>query len=135
MIGSSVSDRLWAGRRPDQTTSPIVTTRARFMKTSLGRGRVSAPSSHGSEPGRIRHSLTSRSTMSQPSGALSVTVETLSESATATARSTAEVRHPAGHRAYRLTSIDLLRGLVIVIMALDHVRDFLMAAADMDPMA
>jgi uncharacterized membrane protein len=27
-------------------------------------------------------------------------------------------------RAYRLTSIDMLRGLVIVIMAPDHVRDY-----------
>ena len=26
-------------------------------------------------------------------------------------------------RAYRLTSIDMVRGLVIVIMAIDHVRD------------
>src|SRR5215510_11202940 len=38
-------------------------------------------------------------------------------------------------RAYRLTSIDMVRGLVIVIMAIDHVRDFLMVAAEQDPMA
>src|SRR5512132_914170 len=38
-------------------------------------------------------------------------------------------------RAYRLTSIDMVRGLVIVIMAIDHVRDMFMAAAQQDPMA
>jgi uncharacterized membrane protein len=37
-------------------------------------------------------------------------------------------------RAYRLSSIDMVRGLVIVIMAIDHVRDFLMVAAQQDPM-
>ena len=40
---------------------------------------------------------------------------------------------PASQRAYRLSSIDMLRGLVIVIMALDHVRDFFFAGALQDP--
>lgn len=38
-------------------------------------------------------------------------------------------------RAYRLSEIDLLRGLVLLVMALDHVRDFLLVAAAQDPMA
>ncbi len=37
-------------------------------------------------------------------------------------------------RGYRLTSIDMLRGLVIVIMALDHTRDFFSTAMSIDPM-
>ena len=36
-------------------------------------------------------------------------------------------------RSYRLASLDLLRGLVIVIMAIDHVRDFFLAGALQDP--
>ena len=41
----------------------------------------------------------------------------------------------ADQRGYRLTSIDMLRGLVIIIMALDHVRDFFMEGAQQDPMS
>lgn len=37
-------------------------------------------------------------------------------------------------RAYRLTSLDMVRGLVVVIMALDHVRDYFLAGAMQDPM-
>ena len=37
-------------------------------------------------------------------------------------------------RAYRLTALDMVRGLVIVIMALDHVRDNFHAGAAQDPM-
>lgn len=42
----------------------------------------------------------------------------------------------SNQRAYRLDSIDLVRGLAVVIMALDHVRDyFYYASTSHDPMA
>src|SRR6185369_17100587 len=41
----------------------------------------------------------------------------------------------ASNRAYRLEGIDMLRGLVILVMAIDHVRDFFLAGTEQDPMA
>ena len=38
-------------------------------------------------------------------------------------------------RSYRMSSIDILRGLVIVLMALDHVRDSFMIGSMQDPTA
>lgn len=42
---------------------------------------------------------------------------------------------PSDLRGYRLSSLDLLRGLVMVIMVLDHVRDFFHAGAGLDPLS
>ena len=50
-------------------------------------------------------------------------------------RSLATTAPSADRRAYRMSSLDILRGLVIVVMALDHVRDFVMTAAVQDPTA
>jgi uncharacterized membrane protein len=43
------------------------------------------------------------------------------------------IAKPAGQRAYRLEAIDFLRGLVIVIMAIDHTRDYFIFAPVQDP--
>lgn len=56
--------------------------------------------------------------------------------ANAPIRSAAATATPASdRRAYRMSSLDMLRGLVIAVMALDHVRDSFMAAAVQDPTA
>jgi uncharacterized membrane protein len=41
----------------------------------------------------------------------------------------------ANAREYRLTGIDMLRGLAIVVMAIDHVRDYFMVGGEPDPLA
>src|SRR4051812_11183152 len=41
---------------------------------------------------------------------------------------------PANQRGYRLEAIDILRGLVIIIMAIDHVRDYFLLGTEQDPM-
>ena len=74
----------------------------------------------------------------QPGSASPSRVQPLPVPGTAATRvPTREGTHPVAQdrRAYRLTSIDMLRGLVIVIMALDHVRDFVMVASVQDPMS
>ena len=38
-------------------------------------------------------------------------------------------------RSYRLTNIDIVRGLVVLIMSLDHVRDYMMVGGVQDPIA
>jgi uncharacterized membrane protein len=53
----------------------------------------------------------------------------------ATAFPTERATQAIDQRGYRLTSIDMVRGLVIVIMAIDHVRDNFFAGAQQDPMA
>ena len=48
----------------------------------------------------------------------------------------ASVPADAGRRRdYRLSSIDMVRGLVVVVMAIDHVRDYFNVGGEADPMA
>ena len=41
---------------------------------------------------------------------------------------------PFDRRSYRLAAIDMVRGLIVVVMALDHVRDFALLGGTQDPM-
>src|SRR5580765_7824380 len=68
---------------------------------------------------------------------LRVTMSSLqSAAANLPIRATDAIASPASdRRAYRMSSLDILRGLVIVVMALDHVRDFVMTASVQDPTA
>src|SRR4051812_27726234 len=50
-----------------------------------------------------------------------------------TVQKDATTGNPADKRAYRLSAIDMIRGLVIVIMAIDHVRDNFFFGALQDP--
>src|SRR5438105_3739941 len=49
--------------------------------------------------------------------------------------SEADAAFISDRRAYRMSSLDILRGLVIVVMALDHVRDYVMISSVQDPTA
>lgn len=64
-----------------------------------------------------------------------MSVESLVLNPDRSGRAAAAAIAPASVRAYRLTSIDMLRGLVLVIMVLDHVRDFFMINSVQDPMS
>ncbi len=59
----------------------------------------------------------------------------ITEAAAAIDIKSTQTATPSDLRSYRLSNIDMLRGLVIIIMALDHVRDYFMLTTELDPLA
>lgn len=93
-----------------------------------GAGSLPLDNAHPSETSRrrvhqIARDLSPRPRFQAPSLRLMDAIRVLRSPMNASA---VVVAPAVDRRAYRMTWIDMLRGLVIVLMALDHVRDYMM---------